>query len=175
MGLVAENITPYQFRLDRGNYPLETIYEAASLSGKRGEEIAEQQVQLLQSQHKIIRYWAAIGLRSQSQDVLRSYKEQLISAMEDPYPPVVITASAIAYDLFKDKTAEENLKKYCADGNKDLALMAINYLLYVNDQKPFIETIKEVYYGEEISYEVSAASKDFLGSLGFIPNNFEHR
>ena len=28
---------------------------------------------------------------------------------------------------------------------------------------------------EEIDYNVSAASKDFLGSLGLIPNNFEYR
>lgn len=175
IGLISGNTIPYQFRLDRDKYPLEEIFEAASLSGKRGGEITEQQVQLLQSQNKIIRYWAAVGLRSQSGDNLKPYRSQLLKAMEDTYPPVVITASAIAYDLFKDKAAEGNLKKYGMNDNRDLALMAINYLLYVQEPHPFIETIKEINNTEGLDYNISAASKDFLGRLGLIPNNFEYK
>jgi arylsulfatase A-like enzyme len=175
IGLISRSITPYQFRQDKGKYPIEEIYAAASLSGKRGKGIAEQQVKLLDSPNKIIRYWAVMGLRSQSQKVLAPYKAHLMKAMQDSYPPVVITASAINYDILEDKTAEENLKKYSKDDNMDLALMAINYLLYVQDPEPFIETIKEVKNKEGIDYNVSAASKDFLGSLGLIPNNFENK
>jgi arylsulfatase A-like enzyme len=175
IGLISGNTIPYQFRLDRDKYPLEEIFEAASLSGKRGGEITEQQVQLLQSQNKIIRYWAALGLRSQSGDNLKPYRSQLLKAMEDTYPPVVITASAIAYDLFKDKAAEGNLKKYGMNDNRDLALMAINYLLYVQEPHPFIETIKEINNTEGLDYNISAASKDFLGRLGLIPNNYDYK
>lgn len=175
IGLISGNTIPYQFRLDRDKYPLEEIFEAASLSGKRGGEITEQQVQLLQSQNKFIRYWAALGLRSQSGDNLKPYRSQLLKAMEDTYPPVVITASAIAYDLFKDKAAEGNLKKYGMNDNRDLALMAINYLLYVQEPHPFIETIKEINNTEGFDYNISAASKDFLRRLGLIPNNYDYK
>jgi hypothetical protein len=175
IGLISANTTPYQFRLDKEKYPVEEIHAAASLSGKRGKEIAEEQVKLLQSSDKIVRYWAVTGLRSQSKEVLKSCKARLIKAMQDTYAPVVITASAISFDIFNDKKAEENLKKYCKDSNKDLALLAINYLLYVQDSEPFIETIKEVKNQDGLDYNVSAACKDFLGSLGLLPNTFQHR
>lgn len=175
IGLIAADIPPYQFRLDKEKYPLGKIYEAASLSGKRGAEIAQQQVKLLENGNPIIRYWAALGLRSQSQEVLEPYRRQIILAMQDAYPPVEITASAIAFENFNEQTAEDKLRKFCMDGNTHLALMAINYLLYVQNKDPFIDTIKDIYQKEGINYEVSAASKDFLGSLGLIPNNFEFR
>lgn len=175
IGLISAGTTAYQFRLDNKKYSLEEIYAAASLSGKRSKEVTAQQMKLLQSSDKIVRYWAIMGLRSQSKEVLARWKKQLMKAMEDSYPPVVITASAINYDVFRNGTAEENLKKYSKDTNADLALMAINYLLYVQNPEPFIETIKKVKDKEGLDYRVSAASKDFLGMLGLLPNTFEYR
>ena len=175
IGLMSKYTTPYEFRLDSENYPLQSLYEAASLSGKPGEPIAKQQVAFLQNPSNILRYWGALGLRSQSREVMGLYKTEILEAVKDPYPPVAITASAIAYDLFQDKAAEENLKKFSKSDNRDVALMAINYLLYVDNPQPFVETIQEIYQQEEWDYNISAASKDFLGSLGLIPNNFEYR
>jgi arylsulfatase A-like enzyme len=172
---ISSFTTPYQFRQDSDKYPLNSIYEAASLSGKRGEPIAKQQLEFLQNPSNILRYWAAVGLKSQSKEVLGHYKAEILEAVEDPYPPVAITASAIAYDLFQDKAAEEYLKKFSKSDNRDLALMAINYLLYVDNPQPFVETIQGIYQQEEWDYNISAASKDFLGSLGLIPNNFDYR
>jgi arylsulfatase A-like enzyme len=174
ISLISKHTTPYQFRQDREKYPLETIYNAASLSGRRGEDIAGQQLEYLKDTNKIVRYWGALGLRSQSQEMLTPHKQEILNALKDPYPPVAVTASAIAYDLFQDKASEQILKQFINSQNKDLALMAINYLLYVDNPQPFIETVQEIYLQEEWDYNVSAASKDFLGSLGLIPNNFEY-
>ncbi len=175
IGQISQKTTPYAFRQDKQKYPLNEIYATAALSGKRGKEIAAQQMKLLQSTDNIVRYWAIIGLRSQPEKTLKPYKTVLEKAMQDNYPPVAITASAIAYDVFENQPAEEKLKKYCRDENPDLALTAINYLLYVQQPKPFIETIQEVVKKKNISYEISAACKDFLGSLGLFPNDFEHK
>lgn len=174
IGLISGKNTAYQFRMDK-EYPLEEIYASASLSGKRSKDVTAEQMKLLQSPNNVVRYWAMMGLRSQSKEVLAPWKKQLIKAMQDGYPPVVITASAINYDLFRNRKAEENLKKYSRHDNSDLALLAINYLLYVQNPKPFIETIKEVKDKEGSDYNVSAASKDFLGKLGLLPNTFEYR
>jgi arylsulfatase A-like enzyme len=174
IGLISKTTTAYQFRLDQKQYPLEQIYAAASLSGLRSKKIAAQQLKLLKSPNKAVRYWAAVGLRSQDPEVLKPFKAQLTKAMQDRYPPVAITASAIQYDLFRDKSAEENLKSYCQDADSNLAMMAINYLLYVQHPEPFIETIKEVKNKKGIDYGTSGATKDFLGRLGIIPNNFEN-
>lgn len=129
--------TAYEFRLNDGNYHLKKIYDAAKLSGFRNADIAAQQVKLLKDANKIVRYWAAIGLRSQSTDVLQQYKQELLAAMNDTYAPVVVTASAICYDVFANPKGLDNVKKYMADENEDLAFMASNYVVYMKDRSPF--------------------------------------
>jgi len=56
-----------------------------------------------------------------------------------------------------------------------LALMTINYLIYSNYKSPFIDVVTQVYERETDDYNTSAASKDFLGSLGLVPNNFDYK
>jgi arylsulfatase A-like enzyme len=174
LGVISETTTPYEFGLSDKNFPVNEIYSAASLSGRRGKEVAMQQVKLLTSQNKIIRYWAVTGLRSQSEAILKPYKTAIIAVMKDPYPPVAITASAIAYQNFHDKQAEAGLQHFCNSNNAMLALMAINYIQYVSNKQPFINTIKEVHQHKNISYDLKAACLDFLGSLGLVPNTFEY-
>ena len=175
IGLISETTTPYEFRLDDKNYPVAEIYKAASLSGFRGKDIAAQQIKFLSSANKIVRYWAILGLRSQSQKDLKLFSASILRAMNDSYPPVAVTASAISYQAFGNESAEENLKKYCAGANMDLALMAVNYLLYVDNKQPFTEVIQLVHKMEGSNYNVKAACLDFLGSLGLVPNNSDFR
>jgi arylsulfatase A-like enzyme len=171
IALLSKFTTPYEFRMDSNNYPVEKIYEAASLAGFRGPEAAAKQAALLENPDKIIRYWAALGLMSQSQDVLKQYSQTIIKAMDDIYPPVAVTASAIAYEVFDNKSAGENLKRYCAGDNRDISLMSVNYLLYVSNKDPFIQTIWNVIKMTDRDYNVRTACTNFLGNLGLIPNH----
>lgn len=179
IGLISEKGNAYEFRVSDENYPFQEIWAAALLSGKRGKEVAMVQIKLLKNPNKIIRYWAAVGLRSQNRSVLSSFKMQVLSAVQDPYPPVAITAAAIAHEVFQDVSATEVLKKYVEADNAELALMTINYLLYVSDKKPFVPVIQSVHkanksYGDKTksrSYKVKAGCMDFLGSLGLVSNN----
>jgi arylsulfatase A-like enzyme len=175
IALLSDSTTAYEFRLDKKNYPLAEIYEAAALSGFRGKEITTQQIELLSNENKVVRYWAAIGLKSQSPEDVKLHSEEITMAMNDEYPPVAVTTSAIAWQEFNHKQAGENLKKYCADENMDVALMAINYLLYTDNKQPFVETIRSIRKMEGRTYNVKAACMDFLGSLGLVPNNPDYR
>lgn len=175
LGLLSTSTTPYEFRVNEKEFPVREIYAAASLSGRQGKNIARQQVALLKDDNRIVRYWAITGLRAQDKSVLNPYHMALSDAMRDEYPPVVITASAIHYALFQDSIAAENLKRYASADNMELALMAINFLLYLEHPEPFVETVREVYNTKEITYDVSAAAKDFLGRLGYLPNDWENR
>jgi arylsulfatase A-like enzyme len=174
IGQISKTTTPYEFRLDEKKYPVEKVYAAASLSGFRGKETAAKQIKLLADPDKFVRYWGIVGLRSQNRDVLKSYSKEIVKAMNNSYPPVAVTASAIAFQEFGNRQAEENLKRFCADDNMDIALMAINYLLYVGNKEPFIDTVKQVHEMEGRNYDVRAACLDFLGSLGLVPNDFQH-
>jgi hypothetical protein len=171
---LLDTVPAYEFRLNDEKYPLAEIHEAASLSGFRGKDITEKQVKLLSHQVKYMRYWGAIGLVSQKNEDLKSNAEEIIKAMEDDYPPVAVTAAAIAYQEFDNSRAFEKLKKYCDDENLDIALMAINYLKYMDNKEPFAETIKAVRKKPGLNYEIKAASVDFLGILGLVPNTPEY-
>jgi HEAT repeat protein len=156
---------------------LEKIYEAASLAGFRGKEVAEQQIELLSHENPVIRYWAILGLRSQKPEILKPLSEKILEAMEDEYPPVAVLASAIGYGMFSNKTAEENLKKFCSHENLDISLMAVYSLLYFepDQRKPFVETVWKVREMDDRNYNVRAACMDVLGSLGLVPNNPDYR
>ncbi len=164
---VSKTTTAYEFRLDNKLYPIIEIYAAASLSGKRDKEIAKQQVALLNSPNKIVRYWAITGLRSQYLDVLKAFEADIVNAMEDEYPPVAITASVVAYEAFQNKQAEDALKNFCINSDSDLALMTINHLLYVSNKAPFIETIKAMTEKKIRNYNVQSACADFMTSLKY--------
>jgi hypothetical protein len=175
IGLLSDSTTAYEFRLDETNYSLEAIYEAASLSGFRGKKVTKKQIEWLKSPNKIIRYWAVLGLRSQSKNDLEPYSDTITKMMDDDYPPVAVTASAIAWELSGGKQAEESLKKFCASKNLHISLMAVNYLLYSGNKAPFVETIHKVHDMDDRDYNVQAACMDFLGSLGLVPNNPDYR
>lgn len=175
IGLISKTESAYEFRMDENRYPLKDIYAVASLSGKRGAEIAKKQVQLLGSENKIIRYWAAIGLRCQGAEVLQPFQTEITEAINDRYPPVAVTAAAIAYQVFNNPESKDKLIEFIKAENADIALMAINYLLYVDNKQPFVETIKAVHKMSNRIYNVKAACVDFLGSLGLVPNDYAHR
>lgn len=175
LGMLSKNSTPYEYRLSDSLYDIHSIYKAASLSGKRGKDIAARQVQLLSSNNKIVRYWAVTGLRSQPPDILRTYQKRLLLAMKDTYPPVAMMAAAIVYHVFNDRQAQRDLIRYSEDKNNNLSLMTINLLLYESRRQPFAETIRAVHDMPGRNYDVKAACMDFLGSLDLVPNTYEYR
>jgi arylsulfatase A-like enzyme len=182
IGLLSDKTTAFDFRLSDQDYAFKEILSAASLSGKRGKNISVQQLKLLSNPNPIIRYWALVGLRSQHPAFLKPYHDNIMNAVRDQYPPAAITASVIAFELFENQQALQNLKKYAQSDNAELALLTINYLLYLENKQPFIETIKLVQqskktYGDENKsrgYKVRAACMDFLGILGLVPNTPEY-
>ncbi|WP_340114623.1 sulfatase [Maribellus mangrovi] len=175
IGLISEKQTPYEFRLNEKAYPFEKIYNAAKLSGIRGQKVTKKQIQLLQNKNKVVRYWAIMGLRSQPPGFLEDYKPQIEQSISDEYPPVSLAAAAIAFQNWGSRNAEQALMEACKSSNPDISLLAINFLMYTDNKQPFIETIREVYEMPDRNYNVKAACMDFLGSLNLVPNNYENR
>lgn len=175
IGLISKTGNAYEYRLNEKKYPLKEIYAAASLSGKRGADIAQQQINLLASKNKVVRYWAIIGLRCQNPETIVPFQKEINAAMNDSYPPVAVTAAAISYQVYATAESEKVLKGFLKNDNQDVSLMAVNYLLYVDNKQPFVETVKAVHERPTSIYNVKAACMDFLGSLGLVPNNFANR
>jgi hypothetical protein len=78
IGLLSEYTTAYEFRLNEENYPLEEIYEAASLSGFRGKRSRKNKSDLLSNDNPVVRYWAILGLRSQNPETLQPFSQKIL-------------------------------------------------------------------------------------------------
>ncbi len=163
---ISKRTSAYEYRLDPEKYPFEAIYKAASLSGMKGPEIAHRQAQFLKNNSKIIRYWAAVGFLSQDFRQIDTYRTLLTEALEDDYPPVAVTAATVLYNNFESRHEMELLKSYCKSDNMELALLTINYLLYVKNKSPFIETIEKIYNSSDRDYNVKSACSSFLRITG---------
>jgi len=160
-----EKKTPYEYRMDDTQYPISKIYQVASLSGKRGKKVAQQQLNYLKSNHSIIRYWAIVGLRSQPDKILKKHRTALLQALNDSYPPVSVTVAAIAYDLWGDTKAEHILKETILGANEHLALMALNYALYFDSKRSLKAIATEVINNSKANQNVMWAARDYLRSI----------
>ncbi|MBD0402837.1 sulfatase [Flammeovirga sp. EKP202] len=59
------NMTPYEFKTDESIYPLKEMMSQINIAGE-GEKFIEKQLKGLKSEHGLVRYWAAYGLKSQT-------------------------------------------------------------------------------------------------------------
>ena len=162
---ISENEAAYDFRMDKKKYPFDKIYKAASLSGIRSEKTAEKQVKLMYSSNKFVRYWAIMGMRSQNNDVIKKYKEEISILLEDEYEPVAAAASVIMYQFFKDSRAEQLVRNYMKSSNDQVAMQTINMMVYCKDKMPFVDVAKKVQNEKDRNKNVRGACEDFLRYL----------
>lgn len=169
MAKISKTQTPYEYRLNEFNYNFDEIYKVASLSGKKGDSLAKTQVVYLKHENDIVRYWASIGLMAQDKSVLALYQRELKEALQDNYPPVAITISALLYEKFNNNNAVAILNKYCKSSNEDwtLSLMSVNYMLYFKDRAPFETTVAQLLKRSKLKSYVKSACHDFMDSQKF--------
>jgi hypothetical protein len=140
---ISANTTPYAFRTSN-DYNIEEIWEAASLSGFSNSESKQKQINLLEHHNKLVRFWAAVGLKSQTN--LDSDDLNTISThLQDSYPPVQIYLASVLYDHTKDQDAETIIKDYSLSSDPDLSLMALHNIQNMTNNMDFADFIPEVY------------------------------
>jgi len=166
--LISKKGTAYEFRLDDAKYPVKEVYAAASLSGFRGADITKQQVAFLKSPNQFIRYWAAMGLLSQSKQDLMPYEAEIAAALNDTYPPAGVTVAAVVWKNFETKAAEDKIKEYFKYDHWLINQMAINYLFYVDNREPFADAVNEL--RERSRRGVAKAEKAFKQRVKNVGN-----
>ncbi len=146
---ISSSITPWEYRLKEDRYSFEDIFAAASLSGM-GSKVLKQQLELLKHPNGDVRYWAGVGLRSQSID-LGKYRNQIIDALGDEYPPAKIIISGICHNDFHESMARDYLEETCRNENPHLALMALQTIMYLDEEnsRSYLPMIHELYAGLE--------------------------
>lgn len=135
--------TPYQYRLTE-DYNINEIWGAASLAGFSGDAIKQKQLEKLDHQNKLVRYWAAIGLRSQ-ENLNSSELAEMIAHLNDSYAPARIYLAAAIYEKNKNEEAKSILEEYSLSTDPDLSLMAIENIQNMDSFKDFGDHILKVY------------------------------
>ncbi|MBO9591772.1 MAG: sulfatase [Niabella sp.] len=164
--ITAAGRDPYTFRLDEKQYPLRRIYAAARLSGKKGRSVVSDQIRLLNDTSRIVRYWAAVGLRAQPPELLKPYRKVLLQALTDPYPPARISIASVVYEAFSSEAALTALEAGIADASDHLSLMTLNYLLYTKHKPAFVPAVQKIANDPVRSENVRWAAKDLLVHMG---------
>lgn len=186
---LPSNLTPYEYRLT-SDYKINEIWEAASLSGFSGEEIKQKQLKLLDHSNRMVRYWAAIGLRSQK-NLTSSDLGIMIAHLNDDYSPAKIYLAAAIYESNKSEAAKEIIKQYSLSSDPELSLIVLDNIQNMTSFKDFGDLIATVYAntkGQEgvtkifssanvLMYRLKAANFVFSYGTATIPQkvlaNFE--
>lgn len=174
---LPDGTTPYEFRKDAKKYPADRILQAANLSGFTDQKSLKAQIKLLGEADSVRRYWGLMSLCSYRKGGLEIYRPQLEAALQDTYPPAAVLAAWLCYHHWGRPAARENLVSFIRSENQDIALLALNMLLYTPERSVFVGAVEEAYQKTErfkVPYNVKAACRDFLGSLGLIANTFEN-
>lgn len=166
---LSEYSTPYEEKMKKGYYPIEKVLETALLVGRDDLMHTQKKISALKSANKFVRYWASNGLYNQRKNLSVGELRVIKTHLNDSYEPVKVTLAALLYDMHAAKGAEQLLKNAINPKEPDIALMAINYLLYSSNRKPFIEHVQEI-QRSEAPYKVKASALDFLDLEGLIPS-----
>jgi arylsulfatase A-like enzyme len=128
----------FEFRLDKAKYPLEEIYYMANLAGFGDKTTLKKQLKALNSENKIIRYWALMGLKSQE---LKNFENQLLKVLNDPYKPNTILAAAMIYEISAYESAKSILKDAISSSHDHLSNLAIQQIMYQANANDFSEIV----------------------------------
>ena len=141
LGQISKTGTPYEFRQNNAEYPIDEIYKAASLSGLNTSDALKSQVGLLKHVNRFVRYWAAMGLKSQGAAV-KKYTSEIKAALKENYAPCRIILASVLYDQTNDSEAEAILKETIESGTPLLARLAIQMVQYQQHRDAFVPAVQ---------------------------------
>jgi hypothetical protein len=133
----------YEYRLSEANYPIGKIVEIAMLSGKTDVNSCKKQIAALSHQNETVKYWAAMGLKSQSESNLKKYKHQINEAIAKTNG----TVKALLASTLNDKLNEENslniLKEIILGNDEFAAYLALQCIIYQKNKNDFEQTVND--------------------------------
>ncbi|MBT5427082.1 MAG: sulfatase, partial [Bacteroidetes bacterium] len=111
---ISEVSTPYEYRLTEA-YDYQAIIDAAYLSGEQSGS-ANINLDLLNNENPVIRYWGAVGVHNQLDNYLE-YLEEIQTHLTDSYPPVQIELAAVLFEMTAHPVAKDILLSFLNSDN----------------------------------------------------------
>ena len=164
MDSIAKVTTPYEFKVTYV-YDFKNIYKTAKMVGS--SENFEAQLEALQDENAIIRYWALVGLSNYDKVALSKHRNQITKALSDIFIPNRVLSASILYYHFNDKKAKKLLREKLNHENQFIASQVVQELIYYPKEKaiPFlndIETLLENYKKAKKSGNVTEGCDVYL-------------
>ncbi len=138
--------TPFMLSTDSLFYPAEEVINMAFLCGEK--DALTSQLEALNHENDIVRYWAAIGIYSHFTLFGNSVEGQMIK-LDDPYPPADIFLKATHARYLANKKALKQLINYLKNGYAELGTLSAQLLLLENNYEP--EVLEQVIQNCEAS------------------------
>lgn len=127
--------TPVYDYMRSGKVNLAEIIAAAETATLANPAMLDTLVLYLANGESAIRYWGATGLLMLG-DHAAPAKEQLITALDDPSPNVVVMAAEVLYNLGETEAAKKALLGVLTNPNEFARCFALNTIDAVNDNSP---------------------------------------
>lgn len=135
---ISEKGNAFEYRLDPVQYPINEIYEVASLAGFRDIVTLKRQLLALKSKNKFVRYWALLGLKSHE---VNDFGAQLSTLLKDPYQPNTILAASLVYELNASEIAKNTLEKAIHSPYDHISNLALQQIMYQSNAVDFKKII----------------------------------
>lgn len=136
---VSKKMMLHEFRKTDENYPIQKIVDIAMLSGLKTREACNQQVKALNDKDLTVQYWAAMGLKSQTDKMLKSHLTTLKNHLKnDGISTIskVVLATALN-EKFGDSESKDYIEKTILGDNADLSWLAFQLVMYQKNRADF--------------------------------------
>jgi HEAT repeat protein len=118
--------------------PLKELIEAAEVASKGDVKNQDKLIDYLKNDNSGIRYWGATGLLILGKEA-RVAKEDLVNALEDESPNVIVVAAEALYNLGEKQPAIEALIKVLKIPEDKARCHALNAIKYTGENGPEIK------------------------------------
>ncbi|MEM9835835.1 MAG: sulfatase-like hydrolase/transferase [Bacteroidota bacterium] len=142
---IAKDTTPFTYKSSEA-YDFANIYAVAKLVNT-GASAIPKQLTALKSTNPMIRYWAAMGLRSQQADDLMPHATAIIAATKaESYPPARIELAGLSYQFFGDENSRTILGEYLRSDQPALSVQAAQKIIYLPQEKAiyYLNDVREL-------------------------------
>ncbi|MEZ4905327.1 MAG: sulfatase-like hydrolase/transferase [Spirosomataceae bacterium] len=140
---ISKKETLYEFRKSDLKYPIGAILEVAFLSGLKTKEASTMQCKALQHPNSSVRYWAAMGLRSQSAQNIKSNRVALVKAIQSDDPIVQVIAALAWYRASPNKFSFDKLMEIMLSDNEEASFLAFQLVMYQENAADFEQAARQ--------------------------------
>ena len=128
---------PHELASDDQFYPVKEVLDAALLVGK-GKEVVDKQLKLMSDENPFVRYWASIGLYSQTEKPSLKLKEIDKFYRSETYPPAKINLAVTLFNNSNQQKYLDDVRTLLKQEDAELLRITLHLLLTVDSKKQLL-------------------------------------